>query len=337
MNNLDNTYISEDENIKLYNGDCLELMTDIPDKSVDMILCDLPYGTTSCSWDIIIPFDKLWNEYKRIINDGGVIALFGSQPFTSQVVNSNINWFKNEIIWEKEQGVNFLLANKQPLKIHENILIFGKPTSESKNDENKYMELRMYFKEIHEKIGLNKKQLIERIGQRADHCFRFNSSQWSPPTEETYNDISKIFNIELKPYKLIIERYNQYNEEYDLSCTYNPQMTKGKPYTSGLGDSGDVSGNVIKIQTKNEGTRYPTSIIKFNRETGLHPTQKPVALCEYLINTYSNENDLVLDNCLGSGSTGIASMNTNRKFIGMELDNTYFNIAKERIINNMQL
>ena len=232
--------------IQLLQGDCLELMKEIPDKSVDMILCDLPYGTTACKWDMIIPFELLWKQYERIIKDNGAIVLTASQPFTSALVMSNPKLFKYEWIWEKEQGVNFMLSKKQPMKVHENILIFSK------------------------------KQI-----------------------------------------------------------KYNPIMTIGRPYISGKGTSGDVTGNVTKIQTKNGGTRFPKSIIKINRETGLHPTQKPVALFEYLIKTYTNEGETVLDNCMGSGTTGVACINTNRNFIGIELDPEYFKIAEKRINENL--
>ena len=219
----------------------------IPDKSVDMILCDLPYGTTACKWDSIIPFDKLWNQYKRIIKDNGAIVLTASQPFTSELIHSNLKMFRYEWIWEKEQGVNFLLAKKQPMKVHENICVF-----------------------------------------------------------------------------------------YKKQCTYNPQFNIGKPYVSGKGTSGDVTGNVIKKQTVNNGKRYPRSVQRFNREVGLHPTQKPVALFEYLIKTYTNEGETVLDNCMGSGTTAIACIDTNRNYIGFEWcpdepHDTYFKLANERI------
>ena len=227
---------------KIYNEDCLEGMKKIPDKSVDMILCDLPYGTTACKWDTIIDLDKLWKQYERIIKDNGAIVLTASQPFTSKLVMSNPNLFKYEWIWEKEQGVNFLLAKKQPMKVHENILVFSK------------------------------KQTV-----------------------------------------------------------YKPIMTAGSPYVSGKGDSGEVTGKVIKTQSVNTGTRYPRSVQKFNRERGLHPTQKPVALFEYLIKTYSNEGDIILDNCMGSGTTAIACLNTNRNYIGFELDEEYYNKSLDRI------
>lgn len=231
--------------MKLIQGDCLEVMKDIPDKNIDMILCDLPYGTTACKWDTIIPFEPLWGQYKRIIKDNGAIVLFGSEPFSTLLRYSNLKMYKYDWIWEKEQGANFMLCKYQPYKVHEIISVFSK-----------------------------KKHL------------------------------------------------------------YNPQMTEGKPYISGKGTSGDITNNVIKIQTKNNGTRYPRSIQRFNTDKAkdsFHPTQKPVALLEYLIKTYTNEGETVLDNCMGSGSTGVACKNTNRDFIGIELDENYFNIAKQRI------
>jgi len=223
-------------------GDCLELMNGIKDKSVDMILADLPYGTTACSWDSIINLDKLWSQYERIIKDNGAIVLTASQPFTTKLINSNIQLFRYVWEWEKEQGVNFLLAKKQPLKIHEDVVVF-----------------------------------------------------------------------------------------YKQQPTYNPQMTKGKPYISGKGDSGEVTGSVNKIQTVNNGTRYPTTRLKFNRQTGRHPTEKPVKLFEYLIKTYTNEGDLVLDNTAGSGTTGVAAQNTNRNYILMEQEQKYIDVINERL------
>lgn len=235
--------------IDLYNGDCLEIMKNISNKSVDMILCDLPYGTTACKWDVIIPFEPLWGQYNRIIKDNGAIVLFGSEPFSSALRMSNIKNFKYDWIWEKEQGANFMLCKYQPYKVHEIISVFSKATH-----------------------------------------------------------------------------------------NYFPQMTDGKPYVSGKGTSGDITGNVPKVQTKNDGKRYPRSIQKFctEKNKSKHPTQKPVPLLEYLIKTYTNEGDVVLDNCMGSGSTGVACVNTSRDFIGIELDKDYFNIAKQRITGNQK-
>jgi len=238
--------------IQLINGDCLEEMKNIPDKSIDMILCDLPYGTTACKWDTIIPLEPLWEQYKRIIKDNGAIVLTASQPFTSALVMSNIKMFKYEWVWNKNRGTGIFNAKKSPLKSHENVLVFYK------------------------------KQPI-----------------------------------------------------------YNPQFTEGKPYTAKQGKQSDAFGlNTGKeIITINDGKRYPLSSMYFISTNGrnVHPTQKPVALFEYLIKTYTNEGDLVLDNCAGSGTTGVACKNLNRNFIGIELDETYFNIAKERIDNSPEI
>lgn len=229
----------------IYNMDCIEGMKMLPDKSIDMILCDLPYGTTACKWDSIIPFDDLWAAYKRIIKDNGAIVLFGSEPFSTLLRSSNMSMFRYDWIWEKEQGANFMLCKYQPYKVHEIISVFSK-----------------------------------------------------------------------KRHK------------------YHPQMTRGKPYISGKGTSGEITNNVTKIQTKNTGTRYPRSVQKFNTDKAkgsYHPTQKPVALCEYLIKTYTNEGEVVLDNCFGSGTTLVAAVNTNRHYIGFELEPKYFDIACNRL------
>ena len=233
--------------IQLIHGDCLEKMADIADGSVDMILCDLPYGTTACKWDTIIPFELLWAQYSRIAKRSAAIVLTASQPFTTALIASNMREFRYTWVWEKEQGVNFMLAKKQPLKVHEDVCVF-------------------------------------------------------------YRDLP----------------------------AYSPQMTAGRPYVSGKGNSGEVTGCREKVQTINDGTRYPRSIQQFGRQTGIHPTQKPVALMEYLIRTYTQEGETVLDNCMGSGTTGVACINTGRKFIGIERDEKYFQIATDRIKGAVQ-
>lgn len=240
------------EDIELWHGDCLELMNDIPDKSVDMILCDLPYGTTNIKgWDKQISSDKLWEQYNRIIKDNGNIVLFASQPFTSYLVVSNSKMFRYEWIWDKTKGANFLNANCQPLKVHENILVFSKmPTSPNLKGNAKYFP---------QKVG--EEEYVSKLGK-----------------------MTEMFN----------------------------------------------GGKVTKVETKLKG-RHPTTIQTFKKDGKLHPTQKPVPLCEYLIKTYTNEGDTVLDNCMGSGTTGVACKNLNRKFIGIELDDTYYEIAKNRI------
>ena len=238
------------ENVKLYNGDCLDIMQKIPPKSVDMILCDLPYGTTACKWDAIIAFDPLWKQYIRIAKENAAIVLFSSEPFTSFLIQSNLKYFKYKWIWKKEQGVNPLLSKKQPLNNIEEICVF-----------------------------------------------------------------------------------------YKKQCLYNPQFETGKPYKITRDKNPrqcEVNNHLFtETTTINSGFRYPTRVLEFKRQTGLHPTQKPVALLEYLIKTYTNEYDVVLDNCMGSGTTGVACVNTVRKFIGIEIDKNYFEIAKERISSSV--
>ncbi len=254
-------------------GDCLELMEKIPDKSINLILCDLPYGTTHLEWDKPIPFEPLWEQYKRIIKDNGAILLFSAQPFTTDLINSNRKMFRYEIIWQKTLSTGFYNAKKMPLRIHENILVFYKhlPTY----NPQKYQLTQEYIK-----------QHLVPIGRK-----RKNSDYKRQNTGKAWNGVSI---------------------ESDKKWEY--------------------------IDT---GERYPSDVIKFSNWNGTlfgnksntvkHPTQKPLPLIEYLIKTYSNEGDTVLDNCMGSGSTGVACVNLDRSFIGYELNEDYFKIAQERI------
>ena len=237
---------------KLLNGDCLELMKKIPDKSIDMILTDPPYGTTQNKWDSIIPFDKLWEQYNRIIKDNGCILIFGAEPFSSALRMSNIKNYRYDWIWKKNKATQYLNANRMPLNDYEIISVF-----------------------------------------------------------------------------------------YKKLPNYNPQMGEGKKYSNKHKpeDSGDCYGKVSYSERKDVTTRYPRRIIEFNVDikAEYHSTQKPVALLEYLIKTYTNEGDLILDSCMGSGSTGVACLNTNRNFIGIELDEKYFEIARNRIEKHKEL
>ena len=233
----------------LIHGDCLEEMKNIADKSIDCIIADLPYQTTKCKWDIIIPFMPLWEQYERIIKNNGAIVLTGSQPFTTDLIMSNRKLFRYELIWNKLRGTNFPNANKMPLKSHENICVF-----------------------------------------------------------------------------------------YKKQPTYNPQKTKGKPYTRNRNNNKSrLKGSDVVCQTPlanitiNNGDRFPLTILDIKKDYGSHNTQKPVELMEWLIKTFTNENETILDNCMGSGTTGVACNNTNRNFIGIEKDLTYYNIACERI------
>lgn len=237
----------------LEQGDCLELMKKIPDHSVDMILCDLPYGTTACNWDTVIPFDELWEQYNRVTKDNACIALFATEPFASKLRLSNLKDYKYDLYWQKEKATNFLQVKKRFGKTTENICIF-----------------------------------------------------------------------------------------YKKQCTYNPQKytvdyrVNNKPKDKNNSSITAAIGFKVKAY-EDDGTRYPNDILKFNRVPlgkTLHETQKPVELLEYLIKSFTNEGDTVLDNCMGSGSTGVACRNLNREFIGFELNEDYFKIAKNRILNN---
>lgn len=240
----------------LMKGDCLELMKNIPDKSVDLILCDLPYGTTSCHWDSVIPFEPLWSQYRRIIKDRRAIVLFAGEPFASTLRLSNIAWYKYDWIWEKNNAVGFVNAKLKPMNKHEVVCVFSNGKTSNRNNSN------------------------------------------------------MIYNPQdLKPYNKTIKNSKMSKKEN----TYDRPSTNSTDYFQ-------------------QWTNYPASILKFNRPSkAVHPTQKPVPLLEYLIRTYSNEGDVVLDNCMGSGSTGVAAVNTDRNFIGIELTDKYFQIAKERI------
>lgn len=234
--------------ITLYNNDCLKILPTLPDHSVDMVLADLPFGTTRNQWDHIIPMDQLWEQYKRLLKVGGVVALFGDEPFSSKLRLSNPKWYRYDWYWAKNNATGFLNANRMPLKRVETISIF-----------------------------------------------------------------------------------------YPKLPLYNPQKEIGyKPYTSMTGSKTKNYGKFKSIKTVNDGSRYPTNVLTFNKVSKtIHPTQKPVDLLEYLIKTYTNEGMTVLDNVMGSGSTGVACKNLNRNFIGIEKDPDYFKLAKERLDGNV--
>ena len=310
----------ETKDYELLQGDCIELMKDIPDKSIDMILCDLPYGSTSCAWDVIIPFDKLWMEYKRIIKEKGTIVLFGSEPFASRLRLSNLEWYKYDWIWQKNNAGNFQLVNYQPLKIHETISIFVNDTPN--------MQFANIMKENMVRLKLKQKDLsmlqLSRNGKPTGWVSnKLNGTQL--PTEEQWKLLCGLFKIE-NTYEEILATVKHATYNLDLDDTFKLMSNKNKG--GSLNHMSSENKRDAYIQNK---TGYPKSILCFDREVGLHPTQKPVLLLEYLIKTYTNKGETVLDNCMGSGSTGVACMNTNRKFIGIELDEGYFEIAEQRI------
>lgn len=318
--------------IEIKQGDCLELMKEIKEKSIDMILCDLPYGTTANNWDNIISLDKIWKQYKRIIKAGGVIALFSQTPFTQILGASNIKMLKYEWIWNKKRATGFLNCKRAPMKLHENILIFYETYSEIYDTTNMFDKLKQYMINEKKKTGLSNKQLKQLLQNNMSSHYFTTKSQFKIPNERDYNKLQTTgyFN---KPFSEIKETYiEELRRSKKNTNTYNPQKEKGKPYhTKSKSRSENYGAYNENSETINNGERYPKDILEFAPETGLHPTQKPVALLEYLIKTYTNENETVLDNCMGSGSTAIACINTNRNFIGYELDKKYFEIAKKRI------
>ncbi len=237
--------------IDLQYGDCLELMKDIPDQSVDLILCDLPYGTTSCKWDSIIPLDVLWGNYWRVLKENGAVVLTAAQPFTTVLIASQLSFYKYSWIWNKSKVTGFMQAKNQPLRNHEDVCVFGRFKSSAQ-----------HFKGIYNPQGASDAGIKEYSNNRRDDHFTGNRQ-------------------------------------------------KG---------------------VSNSMTGYPRSVLEISSEgKTVHPTQKPVALMEYLIKTYTNEGDTVLDNCMGSGTTGVACVNTGRNFIGMEQEFKYFRIARRRI------
>lgn len=243
---------------RIYNMDCLEGMKRIQDKSIDMILCDLPYGTTACKWDEVIPLEELWNQYKRVIKDNGAIVLTAIEPFASILRMNAVDNYRHEWIWNKESAGNFIQAKNHPLRIHENVLVFSKK-------KVNYHPIMIDADPQNIRPLSTKKQSTSFLGKVS-------------------------------------------NGEFKASANYNPKK------------------------------RYPKSIITFNARSAecnnvnrVHPTQKPVALFEYLIKTYTNEGGTVLDNCMGSGTTAVACINTNRNFIGFELDKDYYEASKKRL------
>tara|TARA_Y100001938_G_C8042374_1_gene406853 strand:+ start:586 stop:1323 length:738 start_codon:yes stop_codon:yes gene_type:complete len=237
----------------IINGDCLEVMKNIPDGSVDMVLCDLPYGTTNCKWDSILPLDKLWEHYNRVTKKNGAIVLTAAQPFTSVLISSNLKNFKYTWVWEKSKATGYLNAKRMPMRAHEDVCVFYR----------------------------------------------------KPPL-------------------------------------YNPQMWQSTPYNKGKAHRPtDVYGSQVATLVKNDtGLRYPRSVQYFKTAESegkvYHPTQKPLTLFEYLIKTYTNEGDVVLDNCLGAGTTAIAAIRNNRKYIGIELEKEYYDISCERVNQALQ-
>lgn len=305
--------------MKLYKGDCLIESDKIESGSVDLILTDLPYGTVrniassetvkhgmqnKTTWDTIIDTDKIMIIANRLLRKNGKMVLFAQQPFTTELINKAIPNipFCYSMIWEKDHYANALIAKKAPVNYYEDILVFTK-----EYDIDNLHPLRDYASDVMKFIGLNLKQINLKLGHRkAEHFFYLKSTQFEICTEMVYSELIEVFGIDkMKKFKSY-EQLTSENKKYE--ATFNLW----------------------------EGRKYKSNILKYKKDyNGYHPTQKPVLLLEDLIKTFSNENDLVVDLTMGSGSTGVASVNTNRNFIGIEMDDKYFEIAEKRIVNNM--
>jgi|TARA_R110002020_G_scaffold435571_1_gene645753 site-specific DNA-methyltransferase (adenine-specific) len=298
---------------KLYKGDCLIESHKIESGSVDLILTDLPYGTvkglggdikkykrlSNSDWDNVIDTDKIMQIANRILRKNGKMVLTANQPFTTELISKAIPNLPHcyNMYWDKLHFANCLVSNKAPVSYIEDVLVFSK-----NYDLEGLHPLRDYFKNLFNFIGLKKKNIIEKIGQRADHCFRVNSSQFGLCTEKTYLELIEVFNINF------VKEFKTFKELKDIEFKYQSRFNLW------------------------EGKKYKSNILKYKKDyDGHHPTQKPVLLLEDLIKTFSNENDLVVDLTMGSGSTGVACKNTNRNFIGIEMNEKYFKIAKQRI------
>ena len=319
------------EDIIIHNKNCFDVFPKIEDKSINLFILDLPFGCTACKWDSVIDLEQMWKHIKRIMKPNALIVFFCTAKFGYTLIHSNPKWFKYDLIWKKSRKVGFLSANKMPLRQHENIYVFN-----GNNDENE--DLMNYSKKVLKHIGKTKSAIKKEIPM-ADHFFRYSKANFSLPTKETYEKLIELYNINF------MEDFIPFEE---LEGTYNPQKTEGTPYKT---NEAELTNSYYRggakeyktLGTENKGDRHPTSIINEipeyegdtilvykNPHKTIHRTQKPVELLEWLIKTYSNEGDTVMDFTMGSGTCGIACMNTKRKFIGVEMDAEIFDAAQNR-------
>ena len=325
--------------LKLYKGDCLEIMSNIPDKSVDLILCDLPYGLSKCSWDTIIPFEPLWKQYRRVLKINGTAVLFGNQPFMSDLVNSNKSEYSHTWYWKKNNVTGALFAKKMPMRCIEEVAVF-RCNAAGKNNVGLHQNLRDYFFAELEKSGLKRKDVDKILNSSMSSHYFTRGQQFAIPSKENYEKLQAATGCFKRPYEDIKTEYDGGSVKRGFNFTYNPQgvRKRDKPRIKVEHENNQSSVySSVKPKTYTMTmTGYPKNLLEIDglnpsAKDRLHPTQKPVELLEYLIKTYSNEGETVLDNCMGSGSTGVAAINTNRKFIGIELDEKYFNIAESRL------
>lgn len=321
--------------IQLMEGDCLERMKEIPDHSVDMILCDLPYGVTDCSWDSIIPFSDLWENYRRVLKPYGSVVLFGTEPFMHKIISSNYSAYSHQWYWKKNKKTGGLIAHKQPMRCIEEIAVFTENVP-FKNNKGKFNSVRKYLIEEKKKSGLKRKQIDELLGNQMSSHYFTKGMRFSLPSEKDYKllQTTGFFNRDYEDLKKEMEEENgaALNK---CNPIYNPQgvFKLEKPRLKNeKGNYGEVYANVTPKIHKQLLSGFPCNFLEFNTESKrYHPTQKPVDLLRYLVRTYTNRGGVVMDNCMGSGSTGVACVIEGRSFIGIEMDHKYFEIARKRV------
>ena len=311
--------------MQLIHGDCLEKMKDIPDKSIDMILCDLPYGATNNTWDSTIQTTTLFTIYNRIIKYNKPIILFGQNPYTSELIYLNKNMYSHSYVWIKNNSTGYQRVSSQPLRVYEDIIVFY-PNKDinSRFTDDLFLPVKKYIIDMFNRTGMTLKEFNKLCGFEASGYLR-KSSSWANvvPTGDKLQKLIEVLHIDNDYYRQLLPVCEKtYNLHTTNECD---KITK----RSGSGSNWQRMRSDIYKQTK---TNYPVNILFFKKDThSVHPTQKPVALLEYLIKTYTLEGETVLDNTMGSGSTGVACVNTGRNFIGIEKDDKYFEIAKKRI------
>ena len=305
---------------------------------IDLVLVDLPFGCTSNEWDVKIDLKNMWTQLKRICKPQTTYIFYCSTKYGNDLINSNPGWFRYDLVYEKSNVVGFLQSNHMQLRTHEMIYIFYAKDYDDK-EKSRNIILRNYFKELRTNIKKPMSELIINCGHGVVRSLsKTSTSQFALPSETTYNKLIHNYHIDT------MTNYIEYSElkklyEPSVKNTYNPQKTEGKPYKDKVKESNintELSNYRAKIKQSSNttGERFPKSIIRFKPDVEkIHPTQKPILLNEYLIKTYSNEGDLVLDFCFGSGSSIIACINTKRNYIGCEKDVSIFNLASERIRN----
>lgn len=322
---------------KTYHSDCFDILPKLDRRSVDLVVVDMPYGQTACEWDNKLDLDKMWAELKRACKKNCIYCFFCTTKFGYELISSNPTWFRYDLVWDKTNSTGWLNAKKAPLRTHEMIYIFSNKDDDLDVSHN--LELRDYAGKIYKYTNSTMNEIEEQMGNRkAEHFFyRTNSTQFGIPTKETYKKLIELYKIDeavdpetsesiFIPYDELRRLWDKDNKD-----TYNPQIGKGKPFKGKMHNGRCILYGVQKMhKSNNKGTRCPISILKFNHDKEkLHPTQKPVALCEWLVKTYSNKGDIVLDFCMGSGSTGLACKD--RHFIGIEKDKKIYDSAIKRL------